>query len=79
MSLLSSLESLLTPEATGESLMEVWYPDELVTITVTTEDRGEALNEKKEQLKARAANKMSYRDLVMASHLTFGRMLCQRN
>ena len=26
MSLLSNLESLLTPEATGESLMEVWCP-----------------------------------------------------
>ena len=26
MSVLSSLESLLTPEATGESLMEVWCP-----------------------------------------------------
>ena len=42
-------------------------PDELVTITVTTEDRGEVLKEKKEKLKARAANKMGYRDLVMST------------
>ena len=68
MSLLSSLESLLTPEATGESLMEVWCPlNELVTITVTTEDTGEALKEKKKKLKARAANKKGYRDLVMST------------
>ena len=26
MSLRSSLESVLTPEATGELLMELWYP-----------------------------------------------------
>ena len=42
-------------------------PDEQVTITVTTEDKGEALKEKKEKLKARAANKMGYRDLVMST------------
>ena len=42
-------------------------PKELVTITVTTEDRGEVLKEKKEKLKARAANKMGYRDLVMST------------
>ena len=42
-------------------------PDELVTITVTTEDRGEVLKEKKEKLKARAANKMGCRDLVMST------------
>ena len=42
-------------------------PDKLVTIKVTTEDRGEVLKEKKEKLKARAANKMGYRDLVMST------------
>ena len=42
-------------------------PDELATITVTTEDTGEALKEKKEKLKARKANKMGYRDLVMST------------
>ena len=42
-------------------------PDKLVTITVTAEDRGEALKEKKEKLKARAANKMGFRDLVLST------------
>ena len=42
-------------------------PDEQITITVTAEDRGEALKEKKENLKARTANKMGYRDLVMST------------
>ena len=42
-------------------------PDELATITVTAEDTGEALKEKKEKLKARTANKMGYRDLVMST------------
>ena len=42
-------------------------PDELATITVTVEDTGEALKEKKEKLKARKANKMGYRDLVMST------------
>ena len=42
-------------------------PDEQITITVTTEDKGEVLKEKKEQLKARTANKMGYRDLVMST------------
>ena len=42
-------------------------PDEQITITVTTEDKGEALKEKKGKLKARAANKMGYRDLVMST------------
>ena len=41
--------------------------DEQITITVTTEDRGEALKEKKEKLKARTANKMGYRNLVMST------------
>ena len=63
MSLLLSLESLLTPEATGTMVP----PDDQITITVTTEDRGEVLKEKKENLKARAANKMGYRDLVMST------------
>ena len=42
-------------------------PDEQATITVTAEDRGDALKEKKDKLKARAANKMGYRDLVMST------------
>ena len=42
-------------------------PAKQITITVTTEDRGEALKERKEKLKNRAANKMGYRDLVMST------------
>ena len=42
-------------------------PDEQETITVTTEDKGNVLKEKKDKLKARAANKMGYRDLVMST------------
>ena len=42
-------------------------PDKQITITVTTENRGEALKEKKENVKARTANKMGYRDLVMST------------
>ena len=42
-------------------------PDKQITITVTAEDKGEALKEKKEKLKARSANKMGYRDLVMST------------
>ena len=42
-------------------------PDEQITITVTTEDRGEVLKEKMEKLKAKTANKRGYRDLVMSS------------
>ena len=42
-------------------------PDELAIITVTAEDTGEVLKEKKEKLKARKANKMGYRDLVMST------------
>ena len=42
-------------------------PDELATIMVTAEDTGEALKEKKEKLKARKANKIGYRDLVMST------------
>ena len=42
-------------------------PDELAIIMVTAEDTGEALKEKKEKLKARKANKMGYRDLVMST------------
>ena len=41
-------------------------PDEQEKITVTTEDKGDALNAKKAKLKARAANKTGYRDLVMS-------------
>ena len=42
-------------------------PEEQITITVTAEDKGEALKEKEEKLKAKTANKMGYRDLVMSS------------
>ena len=42
-------------------------PDELAIITVTAEDTGEALKEKKEKLNTRKANKMGYRDLVMST------------
>ena len=42
-------------------------PDEQEEITVTTEDKGDVLNAMKAKLKARAANKMGYRDLVMST------------
>ena len=42
-------------------------PDERGAITVTTKDKGDVLNAKKAKLKARAANKMVYRDLVMST------------
>ena len=42
-------------------------PDKQITITVTAEDKDEALKEKREKLKARTANKMGYRDLVMST------------
>ena len=42
-------------------------PGKLATITVTAEDTGEALKEKKEKLKARKAIKIGYRDLVMST------------
>ena len=41
-------------------------PDEQIPITVTAEDKGEALKEKKEK-NTRTANKMGYRDLVMST------------
>ena len=42
-------------------------PDEQVSMTVSTEETCEALKDKKEKLKAKAANKMGYRDLVMST------------
>ena len=42
-------------------------PNEQETITVTAEDKGDTLKEKKDKLKARAAHKMGYRDLVMST------------
>ena len=42
-------------------------PDKQEIITVTTEDKGDVLNVKKAKLKARAANKLGYRDLVMST------------
>ena len=41
-------------------------PDEMAIITITAEDTGEELEEKKNLLKARKANKVGYRDLVMS-------------
>ena len=42
-------------------------PDKQEIITVSTEDKGDILNAKKTKLKARAAKKMGYRDLVMST------------
>ena len=42
-------------------------PDEMADITITAEDTGAVLEEKKNQLKARKANKVGYRDLVMST------------
>ena len=42
-------------------------PDKQETITVTREDEEDVLNAKKAKLKARAANKVGYRDLVMST------------
>ena len=42
-------------------------PDKQETSTVCTEDKGDVLNAKKDKLKARAGNKMGYRDLVMST------------
>ena len=42
-------------------------PDEKETIEITTEDKGDILKVKKDKLKARAANKKGYRDLVMST------------
>ena len=42
-------------------------PDKQETIIVTTEDKDNVLKVKKDKLKARAANKMGYRDLVMST------------
>ena len=42
-------------------------PDEMAVITITAEDTGAVLEEKKNQLKARKANKIGYRDLVMST------------
>ena len=67
MSLPSSSRSLQIPEATVGLLMELCPPDEREVITVTTEDKDAVLSEKKKKLKARAANKLGYRDLVMST------------
>ena len=42
-------------------------PDQRETIAVTIEDKGDVLKVKKDKLKARAANKLGYRDLVMST------------
>ena len=41
--------------------------DEMAVITITAEDTGAVLKEKKDKLKARKANKIGYRDLVMST------------
>ena len=46
---------------------DVTPPDEKETITITTEDKGDVLKDKRDKLKARAANKLGYRDLVMST------------
>ena len=38
-------------------------PDKMADITITAEDTGAVLKEKKDKLKARKANKIGYRDL----------------
>ena len=43
------------------------HPHKLEEIIVSTEDKGDVLNAKKTKLKARAANKMGYRDLVRST------------
>ena len=42
-------------------------PDEQEITTIAAEDKGDVLDAKKKKLKARAANKMGYRDLVMST------------
>ena len=42
-------------------------PDEEEIITIAAENKGDILDAKKKKLKARAANKMGYRDLVMST------------
>ena len=42
-------------------------PDEMAVITITAKDTGAVLKEKKDKLKARKANKIGYRDLVMST------------
>ena len=42
-------------------------PDEKETITILREDKGDILKTKRDKLKARAANKLGYRDLVMST------------
>ena len=45
----------------------VSQPDEKETIVITTEDKGDVLKVKKDKLKAKAANKLGHRDLVMST------------
>ena len=42
-------------------------PDEKEKIEITTEDKGDALKDKRKRLKAREASKKGYRDLVMST------------
>ena len=68
MSLPSSFKSLQIPEAMVGSLMEPWFPlDEKEVITFATDDKDPVLSEKRKKPKARTANKVGYRDLVMST------------
>ena len=46
-------------------------PNKQETITIAAEDKEDVLDAKKKKLKARAANKMGYRDLVMSTEGIF--------
>ena len=67
MSLHSSFESLLTTEMTGESLMDLWYLLMNWLLLQLLQRIQVKHSRKKGKLKARKANKMGYRDLVMST------------
>ena len=56
-----------TREYRGILVGSVVPPDKLAEISITAEDTGAVLKEKKDNLKARKANKIGYRDLVMST------------
>ena len=68
MHLPSSFKSLQRPEGMVGSLMEPWFPRmKKEDITIAAEDKAPVLSEKRKKLKARTANKVGYRDLVMST------------
>ena len=68
MHLPSSFKSLQIPEGmAGLYDPTVVPPDEKEVITIAAEDKEPALSEKKKKLKARTANMVGYRDLVMST------------